>query len=290
MKQLAPPLLPFEKNMTSQFGEDGVLARALEIIGDCDRWCVEFGAWDGKYASNTYSLIENAGYSAVMIEADLRKYLDLLATHGGRSNVISINKFVDFDGPNTLDLILRQTPIPANFDVLSIDIDGNDYHIWNTLQAYRPKVVVIEFNPTIPNEVDFVQPRDMRVTQGASISALYRLAQSKGYRMVHVTTCNCIFVDETYFSRFDIEDDSPAALRTDLTGITYLFQTFDGKVHLAGNKKLLWHGLQFDESQIQVLPNVLQTYPPNYTGFQRLCWRGFNRLRKWKNQLIRCAD
>lgn len=52
----------FASNVTSQFGEDGIIEKILEVIGDANRWCVEFGASDGVYLSNTYNLIKNKGY------------------------------------------------------------------------------------------------------------------------------------------------------------------------------------------------------------------------------------
>jgi hypothetical protein len=62
-------LSAFARNVTSQCGEDGIIERILSIMTDKDGWCVEFGAWDGKHLSNTYNLIHNKGYSAVLIES-----------------------------------------------------------------------------------------------------------------------------------------------------------------------------------------------------------------------------
>ena len=82
MNKPLPPLIQYEKNYTSQFGEDGILERALELLPALDRWCVEFGAWDGKYLSNTYSLIEKHEYSAIMIEADPKNPRRVLTVRG----------------------------------------------------------------------------------------------------------------------------------------------------------------------------------------------------------------
>ena len=139
------------------------------MIGASDGWCVEFGAWDGRHASNTYALISDAGYSAVLIESDPARFAALQRTHAGRSGVIALRRVVGFEGPDRLDRILAETPVPRDFDLLSIDIDGNDFHVWDAVEDYRPKLVVIEFNPTVPNEVDFASslatrrsPRDHR--------------------------------------------------------------------------------------------------------------------------------
>src|SRR4051812_1129754 len=141
---------------TSQYGEDGIIKQVLDILPNKDGWCVEFGAWDGKYLSNTCHLITRRGYSAVLIEGDSARFQTLTANFAGNPKVHCFNRFVGMNPEDGLDSILAQSPIGREFDVLSIDIDGNDYHCWNAVQKYQPKVVIIEFNPTIPDEVEFV--------------------------------------------------------------------------------------------------------------------------------------
>lgn len=275
-----PPLAPFQENVTSTCGEDGVIRRALEVIGTRERWCVEFGAWDGRHASNTFALIDRDGYSAVLIESDAERFAALERTHAGRSGVTALHRLVGFEGADRLDLILAPTSVPADFDLLSIDIDGNDYHVWDSLEHYRPKLVVIEFNPTIPNEIDFVQSRDMAVSQGSSLTAIARLATAKGYRLIHATAVNGIFVDERYFARFGIDDPSPAALRADLSQVTWLFQTYDGVLHLAGNQRLRWHGVPLDAARLQIVPRLLRGFPPAFAPGRRMAWRAWRATRE----------
>ncbi len=282
-----PPLLQFEENVASQCGEDGVIRRALELIDVRDGWCVEFGAWDGRHASNTYALIDRSGYSAVLIESDRARFEALRRTHAGRSGVITLNRLVSFEGPDRLDYILASTPVPRDFDLLSIDIDGNDYHVWDAVADYRPKLVAIEFNPTIPNEVDFVQPRDMTVAEGASLTATARLANAKGYRLIHATVVNGIFVEESYFPRFGIDDDRPPALRADLSQVTWLFHTYDGRIHIAGNRRARWHGVAIDADRLQVVPRWLRGFPPNYSAQRRAAWRAWRALREPRAALQR---
>ncbi|HEY3775421.1 MAG TPA: hypothetical protein VGL69_20630 [Solirubrobacteraceae bacterium] len=289
-----PPLKPFEANVTSQAGEDGVIARALELLGERDGWCVEFGAFDGREASNTYSLIASHGYSAVLIESDPVRFASLRATHRDRPAVHTLQRMVGFDGEDSLDRLLADTPAPIDFDLLSIDIDGNDYHAWEAVREYRPKLVVIEFNPTIPNEVDFVQPRAPAVRQGASLTAIARLAREKGYRLVHATTLNGVFVDERYFDRFGVADDSPSALRTDLSLVTWLYQTYDGRLHLSGCDRLLWHDAPLNRRRLQQVPRPLRDFPEQLPKARRLAyrlWRGYRdpaaELRRWTSRIKR---
>jgi len=133
----------FAKNVNSQGGEDGIIEKALEVIGDSNRWCVEFGAWDGMHLSNTYNLIKNRGYSAVLIEGNSKRFRELLKNFRGNSKVNPINAFVGFEESDGLDSLLKATSVPVDFDLLSIDIDGNDYHVWEAVKHYKPKAVVI---------------------------------------------------------------------------------------------------------------------------------------------------
>src|SRR4030095_4384861 len=98
-------LLDFAANIHSQNGEDGILAKMLELLPVTDGWCVEFGAWDGKYFSNTCSLIENKGYSAVLIEPDEKRFADLVKNYSGNPKVITIRRFVGITADDNLDHI-----------------------------------------------------------------------------------------------------------------------------------------------------------------------------------------
>jgi len=70
-------------NVHSGTGEDGVIGEILDRLPETDRWCVEFGAWDGLNLSNTRHLIESRGYAAVLIEADPAKCVELRHVHCG---------------------------------------------------------------------------------------------------------------------------------------------------------------------------------------------------------------
>src|SRR5262249_44105461 len=148
-----------------------------------DNWCVEFGAWDGLHLSNCANLIRSHGYRAVLIEADPVKAIKLSATYNGFPNVTTLNKFVGCRRLDNLDVLLSPTGIPRDFDLLSIDIDGNDYHVWDAVTTYEPKIVCVEFNPTIPVDLDWVQKQDPKAMQGASLKALVRLGGQKGYEL-----------------------------------------------------------------------------------------------------------
>lgn len=263
-------LLDYKRDVYSQTGEDGIVEKILEVIPQNDKWCVEFGAWDGLFLSNTRNLIESRGYSAVLIEADKKRFLELQRNYSQRNNVVTINAFVGFREEDGLDRILNGTSIPCDFDLLSIDIDGNDYHVWKAVSRYKPKVVAIEFNPTIPTPIKFVQPAEPSINQGASLLSLVELGKEKGYELVSVLLFNAFFVKKEYYPLFQIESNAPETLRTDLSSITYLFSGFDGTVFLRGSCRLPWHGMSLQEKRFQALPKILRKSLEKYTIAQKI--------------------
>ena len=115
------PLRAYAASTYSQFGEDGIVGEILKRLAsvvDLDRWCAEFGAWDGVYLSNTCKLIREESYNAVLIEGDAERVGELTRNFP-QSNVVKICRFVNFEGPDSLDNVFSETPIPQNFDFLT---------------------------------------------------------------------------------------------------------------------------------------------------------------------------
>lgn len=272
-------LLNYKHNVFSQGGEDGVLEKTLDLLPETDGWCVEFGALDGHYLSNTCHLISSSGYCATLIEADKKHFESLRCRYSANKSVTTINAFVGFNKNDSLDVFLKNTATPHNFDLLSIDIDGNDYHVWNAIQDYEPKVVIIEFNPTIPAGVDYVQEADTSVQRGSSLESLVRLGKHKGYALVSVLGVNAVFVKAEYFPIFGIVNNRPDELRRDFSKVTHLFVGYDGEIVLVGSRSLPWHRLPIDSKKTQVLPAYLRKFPSSYNAFQKLIF-AFYLLRQ----------
>lgn len=276
-------------NSTSQDGEDVVLEEILRIINSSngeERVVVEFGAWDGKHLSNSWCLINEHGFRGLLIEADPERYKELEANFKDNSSVQTMCKLVSFEGENALENILNEAVnIPHKFDVLVIDVDGNDYWIWDSLKKFEPKVVCIEFNPTIPNNVIFVQDRDMAVQQGSSIRAIMELGKSKGYELVSTSLYNSFFVRKEYYDAFGIKDNSLAVMH-DCPMPTELFQLYDGTIVLSGTKKLLWHKVKIDEEKIQMLPKEKRCFPyaPSSLEKSRAITHEKKKKKKKKNK------
>jgi hypothetical protein len=270
----------FAHNVHSQKGEDGIIAKVLEVLGTKQGWCVEFGAWDGEHLSNTYNLITNHGFSAVLIEGSASRFGVLTEKFRGNPKVTPINAFVGFTADDGLDKILASTPIPLDFDVLSIDIDGNDYHAWKAVNRYRPKLVIIEFNPTIPSVIEFVQKADMSVNHGSSILSQSLLAKQKGYELVAATDYNCFFVRKEYFPLFGIEDNSVQAIRPNEELVSYIFNGFDGTVFVRGYGRIEWHGIPYSESRMQHITRLLRRFPDTYGPVMKYVAKYYRSIKK----------
>lgn len=254
-------LLEFRANATSSDGEDGMLEKIFAVIGTESKWCVELGALNGTHDSNVWNLVKNKGWSGVLIEADQTYFERLQKEYAGNKAAICVNTFVSFEGEQSLDSLFAKTPLPKVFDLFSLDIDGNEYHLWESMAQYHPRVMLVEFNPSIPNDVSFIQPRDMSVYQGSSLRALAGLAKDKGYELIAANNTNAFFVLKELFSKFGITDNSLDALRTNHTFETKLFQLYDGTLKVAGNTRLIWHKLPIHEDALQVLPRRKRIYP-----------------------------
>ncbi|HUB95461.1 MAG TPA: hypothetical protein VL993_06065 [Stellaceae bacterium] len=264
---------PYRRNVTSQNGEDGIIARIFDVIGTTNRWCVEFGAWDGKLHSNTWTLIRDQGWTGVLIEGEADRFADLekaYADCGARTHLM--RRFVGLDPGNRLDDLLSQVSTPEECDLISIDIDGNDWHIWNSLTTFHPRVVVIECNPSIENDIYFVQHYGPLVHHGASMLALVELGRSKGYELVASTGVNGFFVRTDLFAAFGISDNSIDALHDTRDLQIQLFQGYDGTLFAAGDLKLHWHGRALTQEDFQVLRPIDRRFPGTR---RRRWWRSF---------------
>ena len=245
------PLLPFRRNVFSQSGEDGVIERIIELLPEVPRTFVEFGAWDGLHLSNCARLARDLGWMGVFIEGNPVKFQDLTANYAGFPRIVTVNRWVTLATGSTLDEIVQ--PYLDSVGILSIDIDGNDYHIWDSVNHLKPMVVVIEVNPSIPNDVRFVQRYSLDVNQGASLLAINELAIRKGYELVCCTSANAFFVDKRYFNRFNIKDNSIDKLYVPKCN-GRIFHGFDGTVFVVGMDRIIWKGVKVTSDHFQIFP------------------------------------
>lgn len=179
------------RQVYSGAGEDGIIGKIFSLLGEDAGVFVEFGAWDGQRLSNTKLLIER-GWTGFLIEGDVDKFAALTRNVTAPA-VRLIHAFVETGGENSLNAILGRAQCPPVIDLLSIDIDSDDLAVWMSLDRVRARCVIIEYNPSIPFDTHFVNPKGR--SWGNSALTITHFAKSRGYALVAMTDMNLIFLD-----------------------------------------------------------------------------------------------
>jgi len=195
----------FEHRVTSQNGEDGIIAEIFRRIRTTNRYFVEFGVQDGAECNTAQLAL--AGWSGLLIEGDPVLQARLATRYENNTTVKTVQEFITAEN---IASVFERNGVPASFDLLSIDIDGNDYWVWKAIAVRRPRAVVIEYNATMPPPVSRTIPYDPKFRFdetdyfGASLAALARLGREKGYTLVACDSrgINAFFVDDALAGRF----------------------------------------------------------------------------------------
>jgi hypothetical protein len=194
----------YEYKVWSQNGEDGIIAEIFRRIGATNRYFVEFGASNGL--ENNTALLVRQGWSGLWMDADtasvkIAKENFRSEIEGGKLTVLET-----FITAENIEDLFRQARVPEEIDLMSIDIDRNDYYVWEKITNYRPRVVIIEYNAVAPSTMSWVVPYDPKAFgwakfgnlphNGASLKALEELGAKKGYSLVGCDLCgvNAFFV------------------------------------------------------------------------------------------------
>jgi len=161
-----------KKKVYSQNGEDGVISEIFKRIGIYSKFAVEFGVEDGTECNTRY--LKKKGWKVLQMD-------------GGEDNPTYVKR--EFINAGNINKLFKKYSVPNDLDLLSIDIDSNDFWVWKAInKKYIPKLVVIEYNATI--SIDSAMSIEYNKNQiwdggsdyfGASLLAMYRLARAKGY-------------------------------------------------------------------------------------------------------------
>ena len=266
-------LSDFKSDVFSQFGEDGVVDYIFSKIGTGSKVCVEFGAGDGVSCSSTIDLWRNKGWNALLVEPDHARFEELEG-NAAPFNAVCRRGFVSPHGPDSIDEILTAEGF-GEVDYMSIDVDGDDYAIMAAL-VRRPRVIGVEFNPTIPPHLDCRQTR-LGNTFGASLLSFIRLGESMGYSFVGATYCNAFFVVASESASFSDLEKDPTALF--IPGeYTYAVSDFAGRIVLVGQIP------PWGARESYVLPIEVSAYATQPTDNPRQIRRGFESL--WGPSLL----
>ena len=189
----------FHKSIYTQNGEDGIIQEIIERIGITNKFFVEFGV-HGIKNNSTYLLLK--GWKGLWIgdsesgEVSIHKnFQSQIMKRQLTYDKIRITK-------ENIESIFRKNKVPPEFDFLSIDLDGNDYWIWEAILNYSPRLVCIEYNSTFPPDIKCVMTYNPNHVWnhtsyfGASLKALELLGQKKGYHLIgcDFSGCNAFFI------------------------------------------------------------------------------------------------
>ncbi len=181
-----------EFQIYSQTGEDGIINHIFQKIGTSNKTFVEIGIEDGRQC-NTALLSLHFGWRGLLIEGD-KKYARKAQEYYKDKPVRVLHGFVTKENINGL---ITKGGVKGEIDLLSIDVDGNDYWIWKAIDVVQPRVVVVEYNSILGEEARTIKYRsgferfkghESGYYYGASLSALNKLAESKGYILVGCNT------------------------------------------------------------------------------------------------------
>ena len=208
-----PQALPFPQRLTasrfrlhSQNQEDGILFALFRQIDVTSERFVELGS--GSSGGNAAMFATEFGWTGLMVEGDEAK-AQMAARRFPRAKAIC-----GWITPESINDLLRQHGYEGEVDLLSLDVDGNDYWVWKELTVCTPRVVVLEYNSmfgpdravTIPYDPKFNRREHRFCYFGASLSALTKLSARKGYRLIAVEPTGI----NAFFLRNDVAPEIPA--------------------------------------------------------------------------------
>jgi hypothetical protein len=189
-------LKQFEKKIYSQNGEDGVIEKIFELIKTTDKFFVEFGVEKGEECNTRY-IEEFMKFNGIRFDCDYENI-----------NKNIHKEFINAD--NVIDIFSKHK-IPYEFDLLSVDVDFNDFYILKQiLNIYTPRVIIVEYNSNFKLEDKIVKYKidgkwDGTDYFGGSIVSMCKLGNKNGYDLVFADSngVNLFFIKKSEIGSFD---------------------------------------------------------------------------------------
>jgi hypothetical protein len=180
-----------EFRVFSQFGEDGIIQFLVQRVPIENEVFVEFGVADYR-ESNTRFLLVHDNWRGLVLDGDdaMHEFLRLSGL-AWRHHIDAKTAFIDRENINGL---IRDAGIEGDIGLFSVDLDGNDYWVLEAIDVVSPRTLVVEYNSTFGPEAAVTVPYDPAFVRsekhwswlywGASLAAMTRLANQKGYALV----------------------------------------------------------------------------------------------------------
>jgi len=198
----------------SQFEEDGKLLYLFSLLNFSNRTFIEFGADDG-INSNSANLYFHHNFNGLFIDGNPkaiergRYFFSRHQNEDGKAPVF-VESFITAENINTL---FEENGFTGEIGLLSIDIDGNDYWVWKSIDVVQPQVVIIETHNEfgmndiiVPYDPEYFYPGKHPDYHGASPIAMTKLAEKKGYRLVGANELGFNFI---YLREDLLKDEIP---------------------------------------------------------------------------------
>jgi hypothetical protein len=191
LQQLHEGTRPGAWNLFTKEGEDGILLHIFHSIGTTNKQFADIGSND-CINSNCANLALHHYWNGVFIDADanaLRRGYHIYSRYLG-CNASRFRFVPAVITTENADQLLQQQGVLAEPDLMCIDLDGNDYHIWKSIESIRPRVVVTEVQIEkgkaffVPEHMQDFEPFEDGTPKGASATAMVALGREKGYTLV----------------------------------------------------------------------------------------------------------
>jgi hypothetical protein len=228
-KEPLPSFGDVEFRVFSQNGEDGILLYIFSLIGTTNKICLEICAADGIQC-NSANLILNHGWTGLLVDGDEAAIKRGKGFYSGHPDTFSFppklaHAWVERE---TVNALIAKHGISGEIDLLSIDLDGVDYWVWDVIEVISPRVVVAETqciwgterSVTVPYARDFKSSliQGFGVYSGASLPAFVSLGHRKGYRLVGTQALG--------FNAFFVRDDVGADVLPEVSAASCLDRPF----------------------------------------------------------------
>ena len=255
-------LQDFEFKVFSQWGEDGIIQRLVSVVPIKNKTFIEFGIEDFS-ESNCRFLMMKDNWSGFVIDGSESNIAALKRSYYfPRYDLEAVSAFITREN---IDEHLRASGFGDDLGILSIDLDGNDFHILNAIQSVTPRILICEYNAlfgpsrqiTVPYNKNFrrTERHHSNLYYGASLAAIAELAARKGYLLVGTNSAG----NNSFFVREDLMSEQLEALTADGAFTLSKFREArdaNGQLtYLSGNKRAdLIRGL----SVINVVTNQVE--------------------------------
>lgn len=193
----------YEFKVFSQWGEDGIIQHLTNVIEIKNKTFIEFGVED-FFESNCRFLLMKDNWKGFIIDGSIDNICKLKKSYLYWK--YHLNAIASFITKDNINFLLEKSGFDEDVGILSIDLDGNDYYILDSISKFKPRILICEFNPlfdphrkiSIPYQENFYRTKAhySNLYWGASLGAFCFFAKRKGYSLVGTNSagCNAFFV------------------------------------------------------------------------------------------------